>query len=91
MNTIADNMGDLKKDAATGAAQVTHLTNAVAGSNGQMGVNSDFPVDAVQQARAEFSARFDYIGNVIKHRTRGGSTALSSTGKPVLNSLGEPS
>ena len=56
---IQINFEMMKKDVATGAAQVTHLATTVTNMKEQMDVNADFTVDAVTQVREETKSQLD--------------------------------
>ncbi len=85
MSAIGDNVEMIKKDAATGAAQVGHLTNTVTVMKEQMDVNADFSVDAVQQVREEtksqldaMHARFNAMEKLLSERgAQGGSSSFA--------------
>jgi hypothetical protein len=104
IGTIVDNMETLKKGAATGAAQVTHLTTAVNNFQEQMDINANYSVDSVQQVRDEtksqldaMKARFDTMEKLLLSgrgvhgaSNPGGTGALSSTDDTLAASMGRP-
>ena len=90
MSTVQSSIGNLEKNSAKSAAQVDHLTTTVTSFREQLDVNADFSVDAVQQVREEFNARFDALAKLIPASNAGGTGALSSSDEPLVNITGKP-